>query len=197
MAKQQPKIFSDKIFYYESVLENPKEVIDKIEAFSYDESKEMLISDWHTWTASHDSYVFGERKTTNISFYESSSKEMQDVYNTLNKVLSIYSEDYSKSLSIPLGTQRPISISKYFSGAFMGSHTDSSPTPTTENVSGVLYLNDSYEGGEISFPQQGVKIKPSAGSLVLFPSVPPFYHESLAVISGTKYMCPAFWHLSN
>jgi predicted 2-oxoglutarate/Fe(II)-dependent dioxygenase YbiX len=60
-------------------------------------------------------------------------------------------------------------------------------------MSAVLYLNDDYEGGELNFKDQNITIKPEAGSIVIFPSVAPFYHESKEIISGNKYMCPAFW----
>jgi predicted 2-oxoglutarate/Fe(II)-dependent dioxygenase YbiX len=195
MKLQSPKIFADKIFYYESVIQNPEELIYLIESTDLGLPEESLISKWHTWVASNDSYVFGKRKITDTAFYDSASNKVRQVYDLLTDVLSDYGLDYAKTLNINLGSQMPISISKYFTGASMGPHTDSSPNPTTENISAVLYLNDNYSGGEISFPEQGVKIKPKAGSLVVFPSVPPFYHESMPIVNGIKYMSPAFWHL--
>jgi hypothetical protein len=36
-------------------------------------------------------------------------------------------------------------------------------------------------------------IKPEAGSVIVFPSVEPFYHQSMPLKTGTKYMVPAFW----
>jgi predicted 2-oxoglutarate/Fe(II)-dependent dioxygenase YbiX len=60
-------------------------------------------------------------------------------------------------------------------------------------MSAVIYLNDDYEGGELRFPEQDVMIKPEAGSVIVFPSVEPFYHQSMPLKTGTKYMVPAFW----
>lgn len=54
-------------------------------------------------------------------------------------------------------------------------------------VSGMIYLNDDYTGGETAFPRQGVKFKAKAGDLLLFPSNFCYPHESLPVTSGTKY----------
>jgi len=54
-------------------------------------------------------------------------------------------------------------------------------------LSAVLYLNEDYEGGELHFPRQGLKISPSAGEVVLFPSSFAFPHESCDVTRGVKY----------
>jgi len=75
----------------------------------------------------------------------------------------------------------------------MGPHVDDYGNGDDPNISVVLYLNDDYVGGELFFREQGVKIKPEAGSIVIFPSVEPYYHESLPVESGIKYMAPGFW----
>lgn len=191
----EPQVFADKIFYYESVVDDPYELIYAIESSNEELSDSSLVSTWHTWSASNDSYVFGERKTTDFEKFSDASEVVKLIYLTLDSTLSTYGEDYASRLGVDLGRKMPISISKYFTGASMGPHTDSGPEPTTENISAVIYLNDNYEGGEISFPKQGITIKPSAGSMVIFPSVPPFFHESKEILSGTKYMSPAFWHL--
>ena len=191
-----PKILHDQIFYYENVVNNTDDIIKIIEKSDNLLSAESLISDWHDWIASDESYIFGKRKLTNIENYNESLPEVRFVYDSLSSALDECAKDYSSANQVIIGERMPISISKYFSGSQMGPHTDSPPSPTSETISAVLYLNDNYSGGEISFPGQGIKIKPMAGSVVIFPSVPPFYHESLMVSEGIKYMSPAFWHLS-
>lgn len=54
-------------------------------------------------------------------------------------------------------------------------------------VSLVGYLNDNYEGGELSFRLQGLKIKPKAGDLYIFPSNYMYPHVAEKVTSGIKY----------
>lgn len=54
-------------------------------------------------------------------------------------------------------------------------------------VSAVLYVNDDYAGGELQFPLQKKKIKPKAGSVILFPSNYCYPHTSLPITKGTKY----------
>jgi predicted 2-oxoglutarate/Fe(II)-dependent dioxygenase YbiX len=78
----------------------------------------------------------------------------------------------------------------------MGEHADSMDTSDKYHplVSGVFYINDDYEGGEIEFSRQKIKIKPSAGSIVMFPSYQPYFHRPLPVVNGVKYMIPFFWY---
>jgi hypothetical protein len=87
----------------------------------------------------------------------------------------------------------------------------------TLRYSMVMYLNDEYEGGEISFKivdsygfnqrpyinedydtasrdkHFDVGIKPKANSMVVFPSSSPYFHTAHIVKSGFKYMVPGHW----
>lgn len=62
--------------------------------------------------------------------------------------------------------------------------TDYSKLPTKTHVCGI-FLNDDYEGGELTFPELNIELKPKAGSLVLFPG---YYtlHGVNEVKSGTR-----------
>ena len=72
----------------------------------------------------------------------------------------------------------------------MGPHFDGQDGHTDLAFSMITYLNDDYEGGEIHFKNQNVTIKPSAGSLIMFPSQEPFIHEVLPIKKGIRYMMP-------
>lgn len=54
-------------------------------------------------------------------------------------------------------------------------------------VSVVCYLNDNYEGGELTFRLQNQKIKPKAGDMYVFPSNYMYPHVAEKVTSGIKY----------
>lgn len=56
--------------------------------------------------------------------------------------------------------------------------------PIKTHVCGI-FLNDDYEGGELTFPELKIELKPKAGSLVLFPG---YYtrHGVNEVKSGTR-----------
>ena len=49
-------------------------------------------------------------------------------------------------------------ISRYLPGGFYSTHVDAQSSERT--ISGLLYLNEDFEGGELHFPQQKLKIKP-------------------------------------
>lgn len=63
-----------------------------------------------------------------------------------------------------------------------------------------MYLNDDYEGGEISFAHIGdygdIKLttyKPQAGDVVVFPGFYPYFHGVLGVKDNYKYMVRMFY----
>jgi hypothetical protein len=108
-------------------------------------------------------------------------------------------------------------IKKYMPGTFMGSHFDQQEGDRRLRYSMVMYLNDDYEGGEISFNvKDGVltstddaasedfnsplnhdrimfHVKPKAGSVIIFPSTDPYSHTAHLIKGGSKYMVPSFW----
>lgn len=188
----------EKISYYKNVIENPKLLIDLIERSDTYLTENTSIPKWQTWTASGDSpYQFGYQKRFNNNVENDESPEIKEINTTLKNAILNASNNYAKEHNIDIGILMPLSISKYSTGKSMGPHVDDYNDGDDPNISVVLYLNDDYEGGEINFPKQDVTIKPEAGSIVIFPSVDPYYHQSMPVVSGIKYMCPGFWRKIN
>jgi 2OG-Fe(II) oxygenase superfamily len=63
-------------------------------------------------------------------------------------------------------------------------------------VSASVKLNDSYEGGELSFPRQGVTNSAIAvGDLIAWPSLVTHPHETLQLRSGVKYALTVWFEL--
>lgn len=191
-----PKIYADKIYYYEKVLKTPEKIIEHIEQTDLELTDVDPISKWTPWTAGEkgETYVFGDIKHTESRNLSTGSDISVFIYNSLESALTIAGKDYASKQGIGYVDPRPISISRYRTGSSMGYHVDDySQEGKSSLMSAVMYLNDNYEGGELSFPDQKVAIKPTAGSIVIFPSVAPFYHQSMPILSGNKYMVPAFW----
>lgn len=70
-------------------------------------------------------------------------------------------------------------------GEFFGMHSDDGfATPRT--VSMVYYATDEYIGGELEFIHFGVKIKPKAGQLFMFPSGYSYEHKVHPVTGGNE-----------
>jgi 2OG-Fe(II) oxygenase superfamily len=62
------------------------------------------------------------------------------------------------------------------------------------NLSILGYINDNYEGGEIEFPEHGIKIKPFAGDLIMFPSNGAFRHQVNEVFGeNNRYTMPCWY----
>lgn len=55
------------------------------------------------------------------------------------------------------------------------------------HYSALLYLNSDFDGGELSFPSLGIRIRPTAGLLIGFPSHHGFVHAVDPVKQGRRY----------
>jgi len=204
------EILEEKVYYYTDVIEDPKALVDAIESDNADE--------WGEWAAcSGQHYVYGTNK--NISLLDANDEKNNYIYSTLQKAFDDVARDYAASQGI---TDEPklfpmYPIKKYQAGTYMGAHFDQQEGDERLKVSFVMYLNDDYEGGEISFTivspdgvlqnaspnpdfeiakQEGsytFAIKPKAGSIIVFPPSPPYHHTAHLVKSGEKIMVPQHW----
>ena len=83
----------------------------------------------------------------------------------------------------------------------IGFHTDnkasmeSMPGPKPI-LTATIYLNDDYEGGEVSFladkSSSIITYKPKSGDITVFPSYNPFFHAALPVSGSKKYLIRYF-----
>jgi DNA-binding Lrp family transcriptional regulator len=62
----------------------------------------------------------------------------------------------------------------------------------SNHMAGWVYLNDDYDGGELSFIHQGVSFKPKAGDLVLFPGNFHYWYH-VAPANGSRYIMPIWF----
>lgn len=86
---------------------------------------------------------------------------------------------------------------KYEPGGKFDAHADSEHWSETEkrwvrsqnrDYSVLLYLNDGYQGGAITFPNFKIQIQPQRGMLLAFPSDHRFMHAAEPLISGERYV---------
>lgn len=168
----------ENIYYYTDVHDGVSEMLENV--------KKNLV--WSDWVASGSDTVYGKITGATNPLPLSVLEVIKD---SIARCLQHYCLETGNSFGwIP----DFYTVQKYNVGAHMGPHTDSvditqDKSPT---ISVVFYLNDDYEGGELSFPNQNILIKPKAGSIVVFPSYPPYTHDPLPTTSGDKYMSPAF-----
>jgi hypothetical protein len=217
-------ILEDNIYYYKNAIPDHKKFIEVLEAT---ENKDMgnSVTKWNEWTAcSGEMYLYGAQKTIQPTEEEKSlPKEESDVSYLYNTIMDLFHEicvdyaeahgDYTKPVGFPL-----FDVKRYMEGTYMGAHFDQQEGDTRLRYSLVFYLNDDYEGGELSFtiespnapiiegkPQQDfslneksdritLAVKPEAGSVIIFPSYAPYHHTAHLVKSGYKYMVPLHWY---
>lgn len=190
----------DNIFYYKKVLDSPYQNIDMLESMNDRSKYDSQIPQWSTWTASDDkNHIYGlskEGSFSNIRF----GCDMDLSYGIFINNIKFISDICLMHYCNVTNKEKPFlpnhfSIRKYNTGSDMGAHVDSEdPTDTKHpTISGVFYLNNDYEGGEIFFPNQNISLKPEAGSLLIFPSERPFFHHPTKITNGNKYMIPLFW----
>ena len=60
-----------------------------------------------------------------------------------------------------------------------------------------LYLNDVEEGGETEYLYQGVKVKPKAGSVCIWPAAVTHPHRGNPIYSGSKYLITGWYSYDN
>lgn len=112
---------------------------------------------------------------------------LQNIHNQFNIILLATSIAYAQKYGITdYLFHEDYCLLKYSEGEEYKAHYDSGST-NRRIISAILYLNDNYEGGEIEFTHLGIKIKPQAGMLILFPSSFPYTHIAHPVTKGKKY----------
>lgn len=120
-----------------------------------------------------------------------SDKHIDSSRSIASKVLSIMEYHFGSSLKLV-----NFGYVQMLPGANNGLHADVSlldgtPYPDGRHVdySAIIYTNNEgidFTGGGISFPNQGVSIKPRAGSLVIFPGDMDHLHSVKTVTSGIR-----------
>ena len=108
--------------------------------------------------------------------------------NTLIEAIDIYNYDVGRYLDLHHDYPYfPDKINYY-------SHGENDRVGT-----GILYLNDDYEGGTTYFPKLGVDVKPKKGSLLYFKQCYDeatnwsTIHESRVITKGTKWIASCFF----
>jgi hypothetical protein len=190
------------IWYWENALSFPEYLTNFIEKLDANPLSHTRISKWQNWTASDDANtIYGATKTIDMSKIKITTgsdltdKETLYIANSFAMGFEMCSKMYLEAKNFDKDKYfldiNLIPIKKWNQGQSMGPHFDGQDGNTNLAFSLVAYINDDYEGGEISFPNQNVTIKPKSGSMIMFPSQEPFLHEVKPIISGTRYMSPS------
>lgn len=177
----------EKIYYYERAITNPKEMLKHLEGNVWER---WLSSDGGQFYGYSQGAMFGTEEIGSV-INEKNGMILSEIYNS-----AIFAAThYGHTTGIDFGyLPQFFAFKKYNTGVGMGPHVDHYGGDDKESsISMVIYLNDDCEGGDIEFANQGITLKPKAGSIIVFPPGEPYLHESKKVTSGNKYMAPLFF----
>lgn len=109
----------------------------------------------------------------------------------VDKFFKVYAEPTSVTIVrwLPGQLQKPHADKELHEGVNAGKPND---FPYFD-LAGLFYLNDDYEGGELYFPNQNIKIKPKPGAAYFFPGDKNYIHGVTEIKSGIRYVVPFFW----
>ena len=139
-------------------------------------------------------FKIGGTQGEEMPYYQNIPDEFSDlkaVYEEVIANIHFCVNDYTKRLNINLEYFESPNFVKYVEGQHFQIHPDDgfSYSCTTSVVAFFNTCGEDYEGGQLDFPYQGFTFTPQAGDIVVFPSNYPYVHQSLPILSGTKYSC--------
>lgn len=157
-------------------------------------------------------YISGEDGWQKTCFYNSAVMDPIYPYNKNNA--SIINDDYFKSLRTRLHEKaeevagrnlRNLSMSahKWEIGAYASDHSDNTDLDGTPNAwqdnkfVTIIYLNDEYSGGKLTFKNHNIEIQPGKGSLIAFDPGYDNLHAVTEILSGTRYTMLLSWDHDN
>jgi hypothetical protein len=126
-----------------------------------------------------------------------------EIFQLVGSYIGLIHEEINSRFSISVHEEPDFSITVYCEGESLHSHYDAmtddyhkNRTPNgheSRDISSILYLNDDYLGGILKFPFLNLSIKPTAGSLIIFPSSERYTHLVEEVEKGFRYIVPQLW----
>jgi hypothetical protein len=183
----------ERIHQYKDILKNSKEIIELLDN---DDSK-IFDSKWKWYSTKPILEEIEPYKIHTYEFtqYKKFNKDGESsLYREIDTLINIVTQDYSKTHNIPVKEKKELIFHKSYPGKHMGPHVDSHGKKDSPKLSVILEFNDDIKGGEVLFRKQKVMIKPSVGSIIIYPSVEPFYHQPNLIKHGIKYTAHTYWY---
>jgi hypothetical protein len=116
---------------------------------------------------------------------------IEDKFNIRNRIKVEIINAYGFDSIRPM--KPDLSVARWEKGTKLHLHVDDLGYATDNHIPTLVYLNDNYEGGEISFATHDITIKPKIGDLLIFPGNMHYAHEVKEVLSGTRYTLPIWF----
>ena len=186
-APAPTRVLGGTIWVHDGIVSNWQEIIDTVEDEVIDNPNELVWADATTMDGRKD----GPRRNKIMNLTQAGLNRNDVARKIHNQVGALIDEcvgKYAKHFDTDFLTHEDYQMLKYSGSTndHYDAHYDGGPS-TKRWISAIIYLNDDYEGGELEFVHFGVKLKPTKGSLVIFPSNYAYSHIAHPVTSGTKY----------
>lgn len=197
--------YDDYVYAYENVFDFIPQLLDYINKV---DEWELRFGEKHedgTWD-----YDSGASFVDSHKIFEDASPYVAPVIEQTIECLSHFLEDHGESYdkyNSDVFSDGSLSVDRHHPETALMAHYDSVPEGAGKTYTVLVYLNDDYEGGELSFKisnsDEVYKIvnelepptdaadfyfKPKAGTVVIFPSDTPYYHTAHKITSGFKYL---------
>jgi hypothetical protein len=198
-------ILSIGLLEYKNAISNPYDLINKIEQLDkkiIENKNKTSLRSWSNWHYGYNKnnpsicfskYVPEKKDINPKDYFYNEQKEISEIlHSSIDKSIFKYFDVYPRAEKNVLSKEKFAKILKYSAGDKMPAHSDHGTTSRV--ISLILYLNDDYYGGEITFPYLNISIKPSAGSVLMFPSNFIYTHEVKEITDGYRYSFPVWFH---
>lgn len=151
-------------------------------------------------TKNQDDRVFFDWAYHNQKHYNVDPDLVSFFYQSLNEVYkNHYSQKYQSLGFCFQHTPKGMSVQR--TGPHQGYHSwhceNADLATANRMLAYTVYLNDIEEGGETEFLYQGIKIKPEAGKLAIWPAYFTHPHRGNPVYSGYKYIISGWYTLDH
>ena len=195
------KVLAGSIAIYENVWPDWEETIERIEEVTSIPTSNVLFKPATLNMAGLNNIEEGSYKNLRTNSHLSLShmatidNTMREVHDKFFNICISTVSDYAERFGIlePITFVEEFNLLKYQTGEEYKAHYDGG-TATHRSISPILYLNDSYTGGEIEFVNFDLKIKPKAGTMIVFPANYPYRHIAHPVKTGIKYAIVTWLH---
>ena len=154
------------------------------------EGEPLMMIDEKLSTPDNIVKIQDERRITERVQLRGRRKEFQDMMG------QAFIELAERCVGVKLDWYEAPDLMRYREGGHYERHADSqnwlAETKTWRKVidrdlSMLIYLNDGYEGGELTFNKFNYIIRPRAAAAVLFPSDHRYLHQAHTVTKGVRY----------
>lgn len=202
-----------KVCVYHNIISKPNEYKELLEKSEFEIGGKYHFPEWQDWYGIGTMLNLGmlgknENLTKKYSDIDHANKQEEFLKEISNCFFEI-TEDYAKENNIDLSNMERSGLSicrfdptKNPDYLALSYHTDThefdKESPGNKfAITCTMYLNDDYEGGEISFLNEEdtevVIYKPKAGDIVVFPSGEPYYHGTLPIFNKNRYIIRTWW----